>query len=78
MKKIEQKHILIPKHTKLSAKEKADLLKHYNIALSNLPSIVKDDSAVSHLTPKADDIIKIVRKSSTAGQSIFYRVVVDA
>lgn len=79
MKKIDlTKHILIPKHAKLSDKEKAELLKRYNTSADNLPRIIKSDAAISHLSPKAGDVIRIVRKSPTAGESVFYRVVVDA
>ena len=79
MKKIDiTKHVLIPKHTKLSDKEKAEVLKRYNIGLANLPKISKDDSGISRLASKVDDVIKITRTSPTAGEAIFYRVVVNA
>lgn len=79
MKKIDiTKHALIPKHSKLSDKEKEELLKNYNIVVSNLPRIYKSDSAVEPLGAKPGDVIKIVRKSPTAGESVFYRVVMNA
>ena len=79
MKKVDlTRHFLIPKHTKLSDKEGAELLKRYNAGIANLPRILKSDAAIAHLSPKAGEIIKIVKKSFTAGESVFYRVVIDA
>ncbi|MBS3133281.1 DNA-directed RNA polymerase subunit H [Candidatus Woesearchaeota archaeon] len=79
MKKIDlTRHVLIPKHNKLGDKDKAEVLKHYNITVDSLPKILKGDSAISRFSAKPGDVIKIVRKSPTAGESVFYRVVVDA
>ena len=79
MKKIDiTKHVLIPKHSKLSDKDKAQVLSQYGIVAENLPRILKADSAIADLGVSSGDVIKIVRSSPTAGESIFYRVVVDA
>ncbi len=72
------KHVLVPKHIKLTEKEKKELLEKYNITLRELPKILKKDPAIKHLNLKQGDIIKIIRKSQTAGESIFYRGVVSA
>jgi len=69
------KHILTPKHYKLGEKEKAQLLEKYHITSKELPKILKTDSAIKELDAKANDIIKIVRKSPTAGESTFFRVI---
>lgn len=71
------KHILIPKHTKLSEKEKEKLLEKYNISEKELPRISKIDPAISSLNAKPGEIIKITRQSPTAGESVFYRVVTN-
>ena len=71
------KHILTPKHSKLSEREKTQLLEKYHVTSKELPKIVKTDSAIKELEPKVGDIIKITRKSPTAGESLFYRVVSD-
>ena len=71
------KHILTPKHSKLSEREKAQLLEKYHVTSKELPKIAKTDSAIKELEPKVGDIIKITRKSPTAGQSFFYRVISD-
>jgi DNA-directed RNA polymerase subunit H len=71
------KHILIPKHIKLNEKEKQKLLEQYNISLKELPRIPKTDAAIASLNAKPGDVIKIIRKSPTAKEAIFYRVVVN-
>jgi len=71
------KHILTPKHLKLGEREKAQLLEKYHVTSKELPKILKTDSAIKELDVKTGDIIKTIRKSPTAGESIFYRVVSD-
>jgi len=71
------KHILTPKHLKLGEREKAQLLEKYHVTSKELPKILKADSAIKELDAKPGDAIKIIRKSPTAGDAIFYRVVSD-
>lgn len=71
------KHILIPKHSKLSDNQKEKLLEKYNISVKELPRILKTDPAIASLGAKPGDVTKIIRKSPTASEAIFYRVVVD-
>lgn len=71
------KHILIPKHSKLTDSQKEKLLEKYNISVKDLPRILKTDPAIISLGAKPRDVIKITRKSQTASEAIFYRVVVD-
>lgn len=70
-------HVLIPKHIKLSEKEKKELFEKYNISMKEIPKMRKDDPALLKLNVNAGDIIKIIRKSETSGESIFYRGVVN-
>ncbi len=77
-KKIDvKKHVLVPKHQKLSEREKAELLQRYSITTSELPRIIKIDPALAGLNAKPGDVLMISRKSATAGTSTFYRVVVN-
>ena len=76
-KLIIKKHILIPKHQIVSDKEKKELYGKYNISMKELPKILKTDSAVVTLKAKVGDIVKITRKSPTAGEVIFYRGVIN-
>ncbi|MBL7056559.1 DNA-directed RNA polymerase subunit H [Candidatus Woesearchaeota archaeon] len=71
------KHSLIPKHVKLSDVQKKKMLEEFNAAEQDLPKITKNDPAVLSLKAKPGEVIKITRNSMTAGESIFYRVVVD-
>ncbi len=69
-------HILVPKHTKLNAKEKKELLARYNITTNQLPQINMNDPAIRSLAAKPGDVIKIVRESATAGSAVYYRGVI--
>jgi DNA-directed RNA polymerase subunit H len=77
MAKEARQHILIPKHKKLSEKEKAEVLELYHITMNELPSIYKSDPALAGMAIEVGDVIMIERKSPTAGKSVFYRGVVS-
>jgi DNA-directed RNA polymerase subunit H len=70
---------LVPEHIILSEEEAEEVLKTLEIKRSQLPKILKTDSALKALGEdiKAGTIIKIIRKSPTAGDAIAYRVVVE-
>ena len=77
MKKIDiKRHVLVPKHVKLSEKEKEEVLKRYNARFEDFPRILKKDPALQGINVKYGDLIRIIRKSPTAGETVFYRVVV--
>ena len=69
---------LVPKHAKVSDKEKEDLLKKYQISLRELPKISVKDPAIRELKLKEGDVVKIVRDSQTSGTTVYYRGVVNA
>ena len=71
-----KKHILVPKHAKLSETEKKQLFEKYNISIKELPKINKKDPGIAHLNVKEGDVIKIERESPTAGKTVYYRGVV--
>lgn len=71
------KHLLVPKHAKLSDSEKEKLLTKFNVSVQELPKISKEDPAIAKLSVKIGDIIKIERESKTAGQAHYYRAVVE-
>lgn len=70
------KHELVPRHEILSKEEEVKLLEKMNVSKGQLPKILITDPAAKKLGAKRGDIIKITRKSRTAGTSTFYRVVV--
>lgn len=77
MKEIEPaKHDLVPKHELLNEKDKEELLKQYGIELKQLPRILVSDPAIKELGAKVGDVVKIVRKSETAGEYKYFRVVI--
>lgn len=69
------KHELIPKHEILPKEEKKKLLKDLNISERQLPKIKKSDPVIKEIEAEVGDVIKITRKSSVAGKSIYYRIV---
>ena len=68
-------HAFVPKHEKVSDKEK--VLSELGAKAQELPKINIKDPAIAHIEPKAGDIVEITRQSKTAGEIKFYRVVVD-
>lgn len=66
-------HILVPVHEKISDEEKTALFEKFNITERELPRILQTDAALAGLDVKLGDVIKITRKSPTAGVSIYYR-----
>ncbi len=71
------RHVLVPKHEKLSEKEKKAFLERYHAGVQEMPKILITDPAIRHLDPEVGDVIVIKRKSLTAGETRFYRWVVD-
>ncbi len=70
-------HTLVPKHILLSKEEAQSILKQYKIKPYQLPHLKASDPAARAIEAKTGDILKIVRKSTTAGKAIAYRYVVD-
>jgi DNA-directed RNA polymerase subunit H len=71
------KQALTPKHAKVSDREKKQVLETYRATLKDLPKIYKTDPAILNLDVKPGDVVKVTRESATAGETIFYRVIVD-
>jgi len=72
------KHSLVPRHELLDAKQKEDVMKSYGITLRQLPRMLETDPMAKVLQAKPGDVIRITRKSDTAGESVYYRVVIKA
>ncbi|MCH2402510.1 MAG: DNA-directed RNA polymerase subunit H [Candidatus Nitrosopelagicus sp.] len=70
-------HVLVPKHEIMTKKEAEEVLKTYNCRTTDLPLIFVNDPAIIGLGVKPGDMIKITRKSATAGESFYYRYVVE-
>ncbi len=70
-------HVYVPKHEIIPKKEAEEVLEKFNCKLTENPLIFVTDTAIVGLGIKAGDMIKITRKSSTAGESLYYRYVVE-
>ena len=71
------KHVLVPKHNKISEAERKELLEKYGLqGIREIPRIVEKDPGLFGLDVKEGDIVRVTRKSPTAGQVLFYRRVV--
>ncbi|KAF3010670.1 DNA-directed RNA polymerases II 24 kDa polypeptide (RNA polymerase II subunit 5) [Curvularia kusanoi] len=70
------KHELVPKHVLLSEEEKQQLLKRYRLKATQLPRIQAHDPVAKYLGLKKGAVVKIIRKSETAGRYASYRWVI--
>ena len=70
-------HSLVPTHEKCSDTEKKAVLKKYNITIKDLPKISINDAAIVDMNLEPGDVVKITRDSPTAGDSVFYKVVIE-
>ena len=70
-------HALVPMHEILGEKEKEQILAQYKVQPYQMPQIKSTDPAVKAIGAKPGDILKIIRKSSTAGKHVAYRYVVE-
>ncbi|MEK6821488.1 MAG: DNA-directed RNA polymerase subunit H [archaeon] len=76
MLKALSEHELVPTHELLSAEEAKALLTQFGLDLDKLPQISQEDPMVEELKGKVGDVIRIVRKSPVAGETIYYRRVI--
>jgi DNA-directed RNA polymerase subunit H (RpoH/RPB5) len=70
-------HLLVPMHEILTTKERQELLDKYKIKPYQMPQVTSTDPAVKAIGAKPGDVLRIIRKSSTAGEHIAYRYVVE-
>lgn len=70
------KHELVPAHRILSEEEKEKVLEKYGISAKQLPKILSTDAAAKQAGAKIGDVLEIRRKSRTAGESVYFRLVV--
>lgn len=71
-------HHLVPKHELVPGEEASEILKRYNSTPNQFPYMLATDAAAKEIGAKPGDFVKIVRRSETAGDGIYYRYVVDA
>ncbi len=70
-------HKLVPEHVIVPEDEVDDVLEELNAVLIELPKILSRDPIIKAIGGKSGDVVKIIRKSPTAGEAIAYRLVVQ-
>jgi len=72
------KHELVPEHEVLSASDRKAVLEKFRVTKEQLPVIMSTDPVIKQIGAKPGDVVKITRKSETAGKSVYYRCVKEA
>ena len=72
------RHKLVPSHVIIFESEKKELLEKLKIMPDQLPKILNTDPASISIDAKPGQIVKIIRKSPTAGEAVAYRLVVES
>ena len=79
-----QNHDLVPKHEVISESEKELLKQGSDYDINNLPKIKITDPVVKELIKQEDnvdisagDVLKITRNSTTAGEFVSYRIIIE-
>jgi DNA-directed RNA polymerase subunit H len=70
-------HDIVPLHEILEEEEKQQLLSKYRVHPYQLPQVISSDPAVKAIGARPGDVLRIIRKSPTAGEHVAYRYVVE-
>lgn len=71
-------HELVPLHELVPEEEAVKVLQSLRVRADQLPKILTTDPACKVVSAAPGDLIRITRKSKTAGHHVVYRVVVLA
>lgn len=70
-------HVAVPEHRKMEENEVEELLERYDINKDELPQIERTDAVLKNMEIEVGDVIEIVRDSPTAGETTYYRKVIE-
>jgi DNA-directed RNA polymerase subunit H len=70
-------HELVPKHEIVSEGDVEKLLNTYKIRREQLTKIKTSDPVIKEIKAEVGDVVRVMRKSRTAGRSISYRLVIE-
>ena len=70
-------HQLVPKHEVLTKEETKEVLEIFATEKDKLPKILDSDPVCKEIGAKRGDVVRILRKSDTSGESVYYRSVVS-
>ena len=70
-------HEFVPKHEILTVEERKKILAEYKVHPYQLQRINVSDPAITAIGARSGDIVRIIRKSQTAGKYVAYRYVVE-
>lgn len=69
-------HELIPHHEIMDEDDLKTVLIHYNVEREQLPKLKVTDPIALEIGAEPGDVVKIIRKSDTAGEAPYYRYVI--
>jgi DNA-directed RNA polymerase subunit H len=70
------KHELVPKHEIIPIEEAIKILRELGVRSEQLPWIRASDPVAKAIGARPGDIIRVIRKSETAGEIVVYRYVI--
>ena len=72
-----QDHMLVPKHEIMTEEEISDEFSDVDYDFKDLPKIKSNDPVVNAIGAQPGNVLRITRKSDTAGVFVTYRIVED-
>ncbi len=72
------KNQLVPKHEIVPKREAEELLERLHIKAHQLPYLRDDDPAARQIGAKPWDVVRVTRRSPTAGEVVVYRYVIES